>query len=154
MKFILHFILLFILAACGDSENRTETKNSPSRSSSERTFTAFELEHGIGPIKQEIALGTINPSLAETGKAIFEMKCVSCHQMDTRFVGPPLGDVIERRSPAFIMNFMLNPSDMARQHPEGKKLLAEYLTPMPFQNVSEDDARALLEYLRTVAENN
>lgn len=154
MKIIFPLLLLLILTACGESENHADTKNTPGRSSSERTFTAFELEHGIGPIKQEVALGVINPSLVETGKAIFDMKCASCHQMDTRFVGPPLRDVTERRSPAFIMNFMLNPSDMARQHPEGKKLLAEYLTPMPFQNVSEDDARALLEYLRTVAETN
>lgn len=151
MKTILPFVLLLLLAACNENDTQSETRSSQQRSSNERSFTAFELEHGIGPIKQEVALGEINPALVETGKAIFDMKCTSCHHMDTRFVGPALGDVTERRSPAFIMNFMLNPSEMARQHPEGRKLLAEYLTPMPFQNVSEDDARALLEYLRTVA---
>ena len=35
-------------------------------------------------------------------------------------------------------------------HPEGQALLAEYPLVMPFQNISEDEARAIVEYLRTV----
>lgn len=152
MRILTSLLLLLLLTACGGDSTQQESKKPAKDTSNESKFTAFELEHGIGPIKQEVILGDLNPALAATGQNIFNMKCASCHQMDSRFVGPPLGDVTNRRSPAFTMNFMLNPSEMARQHPEGKKLLAEYLTPMPFQNVSEEDARALLEYLRSAAD--
>jgi hypothetical protein len=38
---------------------------------------------------------------------------------------------------------------MLQKHPEAKKMLAQYLTPMTFQNVSKDEAMQILEYLRS-----
>jgi mono/diheme cytochrome c family protein len=90
--------------------------------------------------------------MADRGQELFEFNCEACHMISDRFVGPPLGDVLERRSPAFVMNMILNPEQMAREHPEGQALLAEYPLVMPYQNVSEDEARAIVEYLRTVME--
>jgi hypothetical protein len=37
---------------------------------------------------------------------------------------------------------------MTKKDPEAKKLLAEHLTQMTNQNVNEQDARAILEFLR------
>lgn len=116
------------------------------------TLSAFELENGIGPIQTKMTLEVIDPGMAEQGKGIFDMKCASCHKLDERLVGPALRDVTKRRSPEFIMNMALNPEAMTRNHPEVRKMLAEYLTFMTFQNVSEADVRAILEYLRSVAE--
>lgn len=116
------------------------------------TLSAFELENGIGPITTKMTIGALNPTLADKGKTIFDMKCASCHKLDERLVGPPLRDVTKRRTPEFIMNMALNPEAMTRNHPEVRKMLAEYLTFMTFQNVTENDARAILEYLRVVAE--
>lgn len=50
------------------------------------------------------------------------------------------------------MNMILNPSEMVQKDPIAKGHLAEYPTQMPFQNVSQEDARAILEYLRSVDE--
>jgi hypothetical protein len=70
--------------------------------------------------------------------------------MDQRYVGPPLGQVLERRAPEFVMNMMLNPAEMVEKHPVVKQLLAEFMTPMPNQQLTHEEARAVLEYLRTV----
>jgi hypothetical protein len=48
------------------------------------------------------------------------------------------------------MNMILNPAEMVEKHPEARKLLAEFMTPMPDQNLTQDDARAVLEYLRSL----
>jgi cytochrome c len=48
------------------------------------------------------------------------------------------------------MNFILNPQEMIEKHPEGKKMLAEYMLVMPFQNVAEDEALDIVEYLRSI----
>jgi hypothetical protein len=45
---------------------------------------------------------------------------------------------------------ILNPIEMEEKHPVVKKLLAEYMTQMTNQNLSFDDARAVLEYFREV----
>jgi mono/diheme cytochrome c family protein len=150
MKTIINtlFILLTAIsfAACsGGGDERPSSTAQPTAPE----FSAFELEHGIGPVTEVVELGDLNEELAAKGKDIFLMKCDACHNMDSRMVGPALGEVLDRRTATFVMNFILNPSGMARQHPEGKKLLAEYMTPMPFQNVSTEEARAIVEYLRT-----
>jgi len=144
---------LALVAGCGgDDRPDGEARTDGSAAASGPSFSAFELEHGVGPITSEVTLGPLDPAKAARGQEIFEFNCEACHMLDERFVGPPLGRVLERRSPAFVMNFILNPEQMAREHPEGQKLLAEYPLVMPFQNISEDEARAIVEYLRTVME--
>jgi cytochrome c551/c552 len=110
-------------------------------------------EIGIGPIKSEMKLGAIDKSIAIKGKGIFETKCLSCHKFDQKLVGPPLQGVTKRRKPEWIMNMMLNPVQMTQENPAAKELFATYLIQMTFQDVSQDDARALLEYFRSVDDN-
>lgn len=121
----------------------------------EEGLTEFELEHGIGPVTERIEMDdAIDEEMVTKGRNIYEMKCEMCHNMEGRMVGPELGDVMERRSPEFVMNFILNPSGMVREHPEGQRLLQEYMTAMPYQNVKEDEARAIVEFLRDYNKNN
>ena len=49
------------------------------------------------------------------------------------------------------MNMILNPEKMVKEDPLAKDLLKEYNgSPMVSQNVTKDEARALLEYFRTL----
>lgn len=114
-------------------------------------LSSFQLEHGIGPITEPVELGDLDGVLAARGEKIFASKCASCHKLDERFSGPPLRDVTKRRTPTYILNQILNPKEMVDKHPEGQKLLREYFVYMTFQDVSRDDAYALLEYLQRVA---
>ncbi len=112
-------------------------------------LTPFEREHGIGPITERIEISNeINEELVMRGREIFEMKCEDCHSLQQEEVGPSLGDVVERRSPEFVMNFMLNPGENVLNHPVGLDLLAEHNVEMPYRNVTQDEARAVYEFLR------
>jgi len=106
-------------------------------------------EIGIGPVKS-VTLGSVDKSLADKGKELFETKCVACHKFDSKLVGPPLKDVTKRRKPEWIMNMILNPEQMTKENPTAKQLFGQYLTQMTFQNVTQDDARAILEYFRSL----
>jgi mono/diheme cytochrome c family protein len=111
-------------------------------------------EMGIGPIKNEIKLASnIDNNLVEKGKNTFSMKCSSCHKFDSRLVGPPLKDVTKRRRPEWIMNQILNPVQMVQENKISKELFAQYLIQMTFQDVTQDDARNILEYFRAVDAN-
>ncbi len=116
--------------------------------SSKNELSDFELENGIGPVKEKLRLGDIDQNLVKKGEEVFNTKCVACHKIETRYVGPALKDVTKRRTPEFIMNMMLNPEEMQQKHPVVKQLVAEYLTKMTNQNLSYEDARAVLEFLR------
>jgi len=106
-------------------------------------------EIGIGPVKK-LELKALDKSLADKGKGIFNLKCVACHKFDTKLVGPPLNGVTKRRKPEWIMNMMLNPEQMTKENITAKQLFGTYLVQMTFQNVTEDDARAVLEYFRSL----
>ncbi len=135
--------LVFFLNACGGGESADTTP-----AETESGLSAFQLEHGIGPITEVLTLTGIDAALADSGASSFNMKCAACHKMDERYVGPPLGGITERRSGAYIMNMVLNPDEMIKTHPDARQLLAEYMTMMPNQNIERPEARALLEYLR------
>lgn len=148
-------LFLFAQSCGGGGESNEQSQSSEQQSSNESGLTDFELEHGIGPINERMDISNdIDEELRNRGQEVFEMKCEMCHNMDSRLVGPALGDVMDNRSPEYVMNMILNPGDMARKHPEGQKLVQEYMSVMPYQNVSEEDARALLEYLRDYNINN
>jgi cytochrome c len=145
------FALALLLAACGGDTDRAADRTTDRAAGQQGTqLTSFELEHGIGPFTQEVKVSPgIDEAMADRGREIFETSCEACHQMEGRFVGPPLGDVLERRSPTFVMNMIMNPEQMAREHPEGQAMLAQYPVIMPYQNITEEQSREILEYLRT-----
>lgn len=155
---VVPLILSIVLISCGGSDSSSQEASTSSQAEqsaqSQSGLSEFELEHGIGPVTEPMNISDeIDAELAEQGRSIFEMKCEACHGMENRMVGPAMGDVTSRRSPEFIMNFILNPTGMTSEHPVGKELLQEYTTPMPFQNVSEEEARAILEHFRRYAAN-
>ena len=102
---------------------------------------------GIGPVTK-VDLGEIDQAKAAKGKQHFDTKCSACHKFEEKVVGPPLAGITERRSPEWIMNMILNPVEMTQKDPAAKDLLAEHLTQMTFQDVSDDQAKQILEYLR------
>ena len=138
---------LVFTAACGGGDTDRQAPATPQDPSG---LTATELEHGIGPV-EPFTLTDIDEALAVAGEEVFTVKCSACHKMAERYVGPALADVTTRRSPAYVMNMILNPEEMIQRHPEAKALLAQFMTPMANQNLTEEEARAVLEFLRTQA---
>ena len=106
-------------------------------------------DNGIGPVKS-VTIGTIDPKLVAAGSKIFNSKCIACHQLDTRLVGPPLRNITKKNTPEFIMNYLLNTTEMQKKDPIMEKLVDEYKILMPDQQLSQSDARAVLEYFRSV----
>jgi mono/diheme cytochrome c family protein len=104
---------------------------------------------GVGPFK-EVTFGDIDQALVDAGKAKYSTICTACHLPDKRMIGPALKGVYERRSPAWVMNMIKNPDVMIKEDPIAKALLKEYNNAVMLnQNLSDDDVRAIAEYLRT-----
>ncbi|MGC8749044.1 MAG: c-type cytochrome [Candidatus Kapaibacteriota bacterium] len=96
-------------------------------------------------------MGPFDPQLAAKGEQIFKLKCTSCHQYDKRLVGPPLRDVVKRRSADYIISMIVHPEEMQEKNDTVKALVKQYLTKMTNQNVSLEDAKAIYEHLRDIS---
>ena len=157
MKFkfvtLLTVIVLF-LSSCGegkkeDSPAKEEVKKEEVVTSEKIDLTAPTLDNkGIGPIKS-VTLGEIDEDLVAKGKEVYKTNCTACHKIKKRYIGPALKGITERRSSEWIMNMILNADEMLKSDPVAKALIAEYNAPMAHQQISEEEARAILEYLRT-----
>ena len=133
-----------LFSACSEPEQR---KGDTSEAKAETAVIDPIEDRGIGPVTS-ITLGDIDKALALEGESQFTTKCAACHKMDKRKIGPPMAGIMSRRSPEWIMNMILNPDEMVKENAQAKALLAEYLSPMANQSLTEPEARQILEYFR------
>lgn len=147
----LFIAIMILLAGCGGSQDGKDQETAQKETNG---LSEFEMKHGIGPVDEVVTINEIDKERVEEGREIFRTKCSACHKMEQDYVGPPLGDVLEKRSPTYVMNMILNPVEMTKKHPEAKKMLQQYMNQMTFQNVSKEQARSIVEYLATVQTDN
>jgi len=101
---------------------------------------------------KKLNLKKIDESLASKGNSLYYIKCSICHQLDDSVIGPPLRNITKEVSPVYFMNYLLNTKGMQKKVPRVKKIIKEYNGfLMPDQLLSKKQARALLEYFRSVA---
>ncbi len=155
LKVFVLALVVVVVSSCGGGEkkqmkmeNHTPKTEVKKEVSTEVATSDAMSNKGIGPIKS-LELGELDTALAGQGKQLFKAKCSACHKISKRFVGPGLKGITKRRSPEWIMNMILNPEEMVQKDPIAMELLAEYNAPMANQSLTEDEARAILEYFRT-----
>ena len=103
---------------------------------------------GIGPVKK-VELGEVDKVISEKGMQIFNIKCAMCHAADRTTAGPNLSGITKSQTPEWIMNMILNPEQMAKENETAKSPASKFPMKMANQNLSQEDARAILEYFRS-----
>lgn len=142
--------VIFVATSCSSGSGEKAETSATTKTATETVKSEEAPETGVGPVKTVQLSDEIDQAMVSEGLSIFESKCSACHQIDERYVGPAIKGVTQRRNPVWIMNMVINPVEMTQKDPVAKKLLAEYLTQMVNQNITESDARALLEYFRSI----
>lgn len=134
----------------GFEMNRTKKEETP-KAEKQEGVPVDMANKGVGPIKSLKLEGDVNKDMAAKGEEAFNSKCIVCHAVDTRMIGPALKGVMERRSPEWVMNMMLNPDGMLKEDVIAKALFKEYNNAlMTNQGLTEEEARSILEYFRTL----
>ncbi len=87
---------------------------------------------------------------AKSGKEIFTTLCAACHTVGGgKRVGPDLLGVTERRKADWLVKFVKSSQSMVNAgDPVAKALLEEFKVPMPDQNLSDTEIKAVLEYTK------
>ena len=159
-------ILAVSLYSCGGSNDTEEKALERPDNSTSTTIESAEVEEenevpaseridltnkGVGPVKNIEIADKVDQSLADKGKEIYEANCTACHKPDKKFIGPAPKGVLERRTPEWVMNMIMNPDVMVQEDPLAKELLIEFNgSPMSNQGITREEARAMLEYMRTL----
>lgn len=147
--FVLGFAAMFFVACGGDTETTTSSSATTEAKVEEKIDVMdYDPKRGLGKY-ENVELGDIDNDKVAEGKAIFETKCQSCHKLtDERLVGPGWAGVSNKHKPEWLLNFIVDPDPMIDIDPELQAQLEVCLVRMPNQNISDDEAFALLEFMR------
>ena len=143
----------FFIYSCGSDGNKSSpvidsTDNSTS-SSQTNDNPAYDPERGKGKFTHVDVPEKLDVNMASSGEKTFSVKCSGCHRLtDEKLVGPGWKGVTNRHKPEWILNFITNTDEMIDKDPKVQAQLELCLVRMPNQNLSDEAARAIYEFMR------
>ena len=104
---------------------------------------------GIGRFTDVKLTHPLDESMIAVGQSIYQAKCIACHKLtDEKLVGPGWKGVNDRRTPEWIMNFITNTQVMLDKDLVAQSEMVTCLVRMPNQDLNDDQARKILEFMR------
>ena len=149
-------VLALFLFACNSSSDNDNNNSADDTTTASTDQTAdananpsYDPNRGEGKFTHVDVSPNLDKEKAEAGEKIYEVKCSACHKLtDEKLVGPGWKGVTQRHSPEWIMNFVTNTDDMINKDPKAQAMLEICLVRMPNQNLSDEDARNVYEFMR------
>lgn len=137
-------IVCLMMMACGGAEQRQQAP----KTNVDAIAEPQQEMHGT-EIKDVPLSNPLDAAMIAKGQEIYDVKCSACHKLtDQRIVGPGWAGVTQRRKPVWIMNMITNVDMMLATDAAAQEMLEQCLVRMPNQNVSEPEARSILEFMR------
>ena len=156
-KFLVITAIAAIIFGCGNNETDKKEESATSESKTEEKDEKEESSEaskgdankGIGKFTKVEVSATLDAKMAESGQKVYDVKCSACHKLtEERLVGPGWKGVTSRRAPEWVMNFATNVDEMLAKDAEAQAQLEICLVRMPNQNLTDDDARHVYEFMR------
>jgi cytochrome c551/c552 len=142
------FSSICVAIACNSG---TEKENNNSATTTTENPDVSTDPKGVGPHQNVQLTHPLDEKMVAEGQRISSVKCESCHKLtDEKLVGPGWKGVTDRRTPEWIMNFIVNTEEMLQKDTAVQNMLEVCLVKMPNQGLSETDARAVLEFMRKI----
>jgi mono/diheme cytochrome c family protein len=150
-KFLLLSLITVFAIACGNSgsgENKQPAAAAETSKPGDGN-PSYDQKRGEGKFTKVDVGATLDVTKSDAGSKVYSVKCSACHKLtDEKLVGPGWKGVTSRHTPEWIMNFATNPDVMIDKDPKAQAMLELCLVRMPNQNLSDDDARNIYEFMR------
>lgn len=149
-KVLILSIAVLFAAACSNNPGQKSSENQEGKIEvTESNVEEYDPHRGEGKFTELEISPSLDKEMANKGESIFSVKCGSCHKLsDERLVGPGFKGVTERRTGTWMMNFLTNTDEMIDLDPELQAQLEICMVRMPNQNLTDEDARSIYEFLR------
>lgn len=148
-KITLMLLTVTILFACGNQNGKPDSVSDNGSVAATGENPSYDPQRGEGKFENVNIGATIDEKLVESGNKVYTVKCAACHKLtDEKLVGPGWKGVTARNKPEWIMNFVTNTDAMLNKDPKAQAQLEICLVRMPNQNVSDEEARNVYEFMR------
>lgn len=138
-----------LIFGCGSSDSEKKDESAAETKSPASEAPKSDVNRGIGKFTKVEVSPALNTKMADAGLKVFDVKCSACHKLtEEKLVGPGWKGVTSRRTPEWVMNFATNVDEMLAKDPEAQAQLEICLVRMPNQNLTDDDARHVYEFMR------
>ncbi|PWT72101.1 MAG: cytochrome C [Bacteroidetes bacterium] len=158
MKHPLFYTLIvlagFLLFQCGtNNQSNVSTASNDSNIAKHKTDTVVMMaginSKGIGRFDTVKLTHPLDQKMAANGQDIYQAKCFACHKLTSELlVGPGWYGVTKRRTPEWIMNWVTNTKVMIDKDLAAQADMAVCLIRMPNQDLTDEQARQILEFMR------
>lgn len=151
-KLIILLSTVALFTACGGGKSDKDASASDpynNKGTASNGNPDYDPKRGEGKFTKVDVAATLDAAMASSGEKVYGVKCSSCHKLtEEKLVGPGWKGVTGRHTPEWIMNFTTNTDEMLNKDPKAQAQLEICLVRMPNQNLSDEDARALYEFMR------
>lgn len=152
-RYLVILLALGLAYACSNNSSSNASSTDTATMTPAGTGTTAPADYdslkGAGKFTHVDVPAALDTKLAAAGKTIYDLKCSACHKLTTeKLVGPGWSGVTHRRQPEWIMNFVTNTDEMINKDPHAQAMLAICMVRMPNQNLSDQDARSIYEFMR------
>lgn len=147
-KLVILAALGILIYACSDNAPK-QRASTPETSSTETATTGYDTARGVGKFTNVSVSPNLDKTMIAPGQKVYEVKCAACHKLTVeKLVGPGWLGVTTRHRPEWIMNFVTNVEEMLQKDPKAQAMLELCLVQMPNQNLTDDEARHVFEFMR------
>jgi mono/diheme cytochrome c family protein len=152
--FILIFLVGFVASRCGSNTQpgagNPASADSLSKHKNDTVLMMAGINSkGVGRFSSIQLTHPLDQKLVSNGQDIYEAKCVACHKLtDELLVGPGWYGVTKRRRPEWIMNWITNTKVMLDKDQAAQADMVVCLIRMPNQDLTDEQARQVLEFMR------
>ena len=144
---ILAAIVTGIYACSNNAASKKE--ETPASGTESKGNPSYDPDRGAGKFTNVQVSPTLDKTMADAGQKVYDVKCSSCHKLTgEKLVGPGWLGVTSRHKPEWIMNFATNVDEMLQKDEKAQAMLEICLVRMPNQNLTDEDARNVYEFMR------
>ncbi len=145
---VITVITSLFIYGCGGGTGQPSSADSAATAAPAATPAASDPK-GTGKFTDVKLTHPLDQAMITQGKAIFDVKCNACHKLSSeKLVGPGWKGVTDRRQPEWIMNFVTNTDEMLNKDTAAQAMVERCMVRMPNQNLTDDEARHILEFMR------
>ncbi|MCC7401061.1 MAG: cytochrome c [Chitinophagaceae bacterium] len=152
-KILIIGIIVSGIIACNNNQSGNNTNGANNSGQNQQTGNtgnpSYDPNRGEGKFTKVDVSPKLDVAMATSGEKVYSVKCAACHKLtDERLVGPGWKGVTSRHTAEWIMNFTTNTDEMLSKDPKAQAMLEICLVRMPNQNLTDQDARDVYEFMR------
>jgi cytochrome c551/c552 len=148
--FVIAAFISFLIIRCGSGKQK-ENQNDKTSANNKDTVVISQgvNSKGIGRFNDVKLTHPLDEDMIAKAGPLYNAKCIACHKLtDEKLVGPGWKGITDRREPEWIMNFITNTQVMLDKDLAAQSDLVTCIVRMPNQDLTDEQARQVLEFMR------